>query len=339
MEWLKGGEQMAYYHILRQRRMDLNLTIEYVSSQTRLAPQYIQAIEEHNLDVFSDDFSFVRYFVHAYCDAIGVNWSVISQEVDADINDYARKRSMALSQAQRKIVKQMPNRSSVSKRKHSSHSRFQNRVSAISRNLQFRNRKNLQKLLLAGVALIVLAVGVSFWLDARSASQQAQQESQRQEELRQKEEETDRLAKQRQQERENQSLKFKIMDASTNVFQLSNVLETTKSFTVKIELPQESTVVIYKDDVPMDEDNVDTVYTDTFEQEIKVSEACRISIEIGNYVAKGTTITIADQTVTFDPTYWAQGMPATLYVDVVSNETATSQENQSTEETNYELTE
>ena len=58
--------------------------------------------------------------------------------------------------------------------------------------------------------------------------QQAQQESQRQEELRQKEEETDRLAKQRQQERENQSLKFKIMDASTNVFQLSNVLETTK---------------------------------------------------------------------------------------------------------------
>ena len=103
---------------------------------------------------------------------------------------------------------------------------------------------------------------------------------------------------------------------------------------MKIELPQESTVVIYKDDVPMDEDNVDTVYTDTFEQEIKVSEACHISIEIGNYVAEGTTITIADQTVTFDPTYWAQGMPATLYVDVVSNETATSQENQSTEETN-----
>ncbi len=330
---------MAYYHILRQRRMDLHLTIEYVSSQTRLAPQYIQAIEEHNLDVFSDDFSFVRYFVHAYCDAIGVNWSVISQEVDADINDYARQRSMALSQAQRKIVQQMPNRSSVSKRRHQSHSRFQKRVSAISRNLQFRNRKNLKKILIAGVVFIVLAMGISFWLDARSANQLAQQESQRQEELRQKEEETDRLAKQRQQEKESQALQFEVLDASTNVFQLSNVLETTKSFTVKIELPEESTVVIYKDDVPMDEENVDKVYTDTFEQDIEVDEACRISIEIGNYVAQGTTITIADQNVSFDATYWAQGMPATIYVDVVSNETATNQDSQDTEEANYEFTE
>ena len=109
MEWLKGGEQMAYYHILRQRRQDLNLSIEYVSSQTRLAPQYIQAIEQHNLDVFSDDFSFVRYFVHAYCDAIGVNWVVIKDEVDADINAYARQRSMALSQAQKKLIAQIIN--------------------------------------------------------------------------------------------------------------------------------------------------------------------------------------------------------------------------------------
>ena len=56
---------MAYYHILKERRTNLKLSIQDVSNQTRLAPQYIQAIEEHNLDVFSDDFSFVRYFVHA----------------------------------------------------------------------------------------------------------------------------------------------------------------------------------------------------------------------------------------------------------------------------------
>ncbi len=97
----------TYNQILRQRRMNLNLTIEDVSAQTRLAPEYIQAIEQHNLDAFSDDYSFARYFVHAYCDAIGVNWAVVQNEVDADISAYARQRQMALTLAQQRIVDEM----------------------------------------------------------------------------------------------------------------------------------------------------------------------------------------------------------------------------------------
>ena len=107
---------MAYYHILKERRTNLKLSIQDVSNQTRLAPQYIQAIEEHNLDVFSDDFSFVRYFVHAYCDAIGVNWQAIADEVDMDINEVAHQKDMALTMAQRRMVEQM---ASVQKRKRS----------------------------------------------------------------------------------------------------------------------------------------------------------------------------------------------------------------------------
>ena len=98
---------MAYYHILNERRTNLKLSIQDVSNQTRLAPQYIQAIEEHNLDVFSDDLSFVRYFVHAYSDAIGVNWQAISDEVDVDVNEFAHQRDMALTMAQRRMVEQM----------------------------------------------------------------------------------------------------------------------------------------------------------------------------------------------------------------------------------------
>ena len=98
---------MAYYHILKERRTNLKLSIQDVSNQTRLAPQYIQAIEENNLDVFSDDLSFVRYFVHAYSDAIGVNWQAISDEVDMDVNEFAHQRDMALTMAQRRMVEQM----------------------------------------------------------------------------------------------------------------------------------------------------------------------------------------------------------------------------------------
>lgn len=56
---------MAYYHILKERRTNLKLSIQDVSNQTRLAPQYIQAIEEHNLDVFRMIFLlFVILYMH-----------------------------------------------------------------------------------------------------------------------------------------------------------------------------------------------------------------------------------------------------------------------------------
>ena len=80
---------MAYYQILKKRRLDLNLSIQDIAIQTHLSPEFIRAIEENNLDVFSDDFSFVRYFVHSYADVIGVNWAVIAPEVDATISAYA----------------------------------------------------------------------------------------------------------------------------------------------------------------------------------------------------------------------------------------------------------
>ena len=99
---------MTYYQILKQRRIDLKLSIQDVAVQTRLAPEYIAAIEENDLDVFSDDYSFVRYFVHAYANAIGVNWEAISVEVDQTIKYHAHKKNMALTQAQRRIVENMP---------------------------------------------------------------------------------------------------------------------------------------------------------------------------------------------------------------------------------------
>ena len=40
---------MTYNKILKQRRQALQLSIQDISSQTRLAPNYIQALEENHL--------------------------------------------------------------------------------------------------------------------------------------------------------------------------------------------------------------------------------------------------------------------------------------------------
>lgn len=39
---------------------------------------------------------------------IGVNWAVIAPEVDATISAYAHARDMAITQAQRKMIENMP---------------------------------------------------------------------------------------------------------------------------------------------------------------------------------------------------------------------------------------
>ncbi|WP_289756838.1 helix-turn-helix domain-containing protein, partial [Faecalibaculum rodentium] len=99
---------MRYYEILKKRRTDLKLSIQDVSAQTRLAPEYIKAIEDNDLDVFSDDLSFVRYFIRSYCEALGVNWSMLQEEVDGSIKHYAHLRNMALTQAQKRMAASMP---------------------------------------------------------------------------------------------------------------------------------------------------------------------------------------------------------------------------------------
>ncbi len=80
---------MFYYQILKQRRLALNLSIQQVSQQTRLKPEYVQALEEHNLEIFKDQgLPYVPALVEGYCDAIGVNWNVIAQEVQEDVQSF-----------------------------------------------------------------------------------------------------------------------------------------------------------------------------------------------------------------------------------------------------------
>ncbi len=77
---------MFYYQILKQRRLALNLSIQQVSQQTRLKPEYVRALEEHDLKVFGKQgLPYVPALVKGYCEALGINWRVLAQEVQDDV--------------------------------------------------------------------------------------------------------------------------------------------------------------------------------------------------------------------------------------------------------------
>ncbi|MDE5757915.1 MAG: helix-turn-helix domain-containing protein [Allobaculum sp.] len=80
---------MVYYQILKQRRLALSLSIQQVAQQTRLKPEYVRALEEHDLNVFGDQgLPYVPVLVEGYCDALGINWNVIAQEVQDDVQSF-----------------------------------------------------------------------------------------------------------------------------------------------------------------------------------------------------------------------------------------------------------
>ena len=304
---------MAYYHILKERRTNLKLSIQDVSNQTRLAPQYIQAIEEHNLDVFSDDFSFVRYFVHAYCDAIGVNWQAIADEVDMDINEVAHQKDMALTMAQRRMVQQM---ASVQKKKKSSTKKkkswFQKHVSHTSSSLSTNQSQSIKVLVLIGiVGLCVLSV-INFGLRAISNQKLATQEALRQEQLSKKEQETNKLANQRQKAKEAEALVVEKMDGETNAYQLSNIQSDVKKLDLSITLPTKSKITLTKDGETINDDT--KVYTGTFTHSLELSENCTFEISIETY--SDNSITIDGKEISFDKTDWQEGEPAVITLQV-----------------------
>ena len=261
---------MAYYHILKERRTNLKLSIQDVSNQTRLAPQYIQAIEEHNLDVFSDDLSFVRYFVHAYSDAIGVNWQAISDEVDVDVNEFAHQRDMALTMAQRRMVEQMASvqktKKTTKKKKKSSLGWFQKHVSRTSSSLNANQTKIIKMLVLIGIIGLGVLSLVNVGLRSISNQKLATQQELREEQLSKKEQETNKLANQRKKAKEAQALVVDKISGETNAYQLSNIQSDVKTLDLSITLPTKTKITLKKNDETINDTS--KVYTGTFNQSL-----------------------------------------------------------------------
>lgn len=316
---------MPYYQLLKQRRLSLRLSIQDISSQTRLAPQYIQAVEENNLAVFNDDFNFIRYFIRYYCEAIGVNWNAIQPEVDANIAAYASNRTTKISDgtAENKITKTKKRASakkSKPKKKKKKDHPIRKRL-----NYAFNKSKNARYYRIGVLVLcVVLVLALINWGISYSANKSAQTaEAERQAELAKKEQETKKLAEQRQSSTTStDTIEMQATDKENNVYEVAGILTGSKSVDLTITMPEDSTVVVYKDDTLVSDSDTETVYSDTYTQSISVSSKCTIQVEIGTY--SNNKIKINGKSVTFNKTNWQKGEPAVLYFDIVKTLSDTS---------------
>ena len=317
---------MRYYEILKKRRTDLKLSIQDVSAQTRLAPEYIKAIEDNDLDVFSDDLSFVRYFIRAYCEALGVNWNMLQEEVDGSIKHYAHLRNMALTQAQKRMAAAMPVESSDSRVRRASRSNYENRVASASRSLS--RQKPRRKLSLKAViaAAVILCAGFGLWtaMSQMRASQAAQAEAAASQEARDKEAETARLAQLRRQEQGLDSQDQQETEPETPVQEdkttvSGNTVTVTSAFAsapqvqIEAKFSAPTTVWLTEEGAVL---NDTSQFTDSFSQTVTMQDAGTLLFQPA--IPEGMKLTVNGQTVNAQP---GESGEVIITIDVVRAQT------------------
>lgn len=87
---------------LKERRIELGYSIEEMSEKTRLTIKHIRAIEDGDIKYFNDDLSYLRYYLKSYCDALGVPFHQIKEQLNFSIQDYTMTfdKSMILQHEQ-----------------------------------------------------------------------------------------------------------------------------------------------------------------------------------------------------------------------------------------------
>lgn len=294
--------------------MDLKLSIQDVSSQTRLAPLYIEAVEEGHFDVFQEDTAFIRYFIHAYCDAIGVNWNMISEQVDQSIRLYAMQKEYQQTQTQQ--LAQTQQTQPLERRSRSQRNGFQKQLGHFKDRLRWTKKQWIQ----AGIITIVVIFGlftiVNFQLNRMAHKEAEIQAAKQKQELSEKEKQTELLAQQRKQEAEKEATEIMDISPGSNVYLISNVLEHGKQIQFEITLPVESNILIYKDNQLVTDEN--KVYKENFEKTFTLEDDCTFTLEIMNYAKN--EIYVNGKAVVFNETYWYEGQSAILEFTISSNE-------------------
>lgn len=73
---------------LKERRIEQALSLEEMSTKTKLSMIQLKAIEDGNISFFKDDLSYLSYFVRYYANALGIDYDELRSQVDNSITQY-----------------------------------------------------------------------------------------------------------------------------------------------------------------------------------------------------------------------------------------------------------
>ena len=80
--------------ILKEKRLELNYTLEDMSQKTKMSTVQLKAIEDGNISFFKEDLSYLSYFVRYYSNALNIDYNELRKDLDHTITEFTQTISI-----------------------------------------------------------------------------------------------------------------------------------------------------------------------------------------------------------------------------------------------------
>ena len=80
--------------ILKEKRLELNYTLEDMSQKTKMSTVQLKAIVDGNISFFKEDLSYLSYFVRYYSNALNIDYNELRKDLDHTITEFTQTISI-----------------------------------------------------------------------------------------------------------------------------------------------------------------------------------------------------------------------------------------------------
>lgn len=79
---------------LKERREELGFTLKQMSEKTRVPINKLQAIENGDLKFFENDFTYLKFYIRYYCNALHLDFEIFRDQLDLALDEFSNTTKM-----------------------------------------------------------------------------------------------------------------------------------------------------------------------------------------------------------------------------------------------------
>lgn len=79
---------------LKDRREELGFSLKQMSEKTKVPVNKLQAIEDGNLSYFDNDFTYLKFYIRYYCNALHLDFEIYRDMLDKSLDEFSNTSKM-----------------------------------------------------------------------------------------------------------------------------------------------------------------------------------------------------------------------------------------------------
>jgi len=100
---------------LKDRREELGFSLKQMSEKTRVPVNKLQAIEDGNLSYFENDFTYLKFYIRYYCNALHLDFDLYRDLLDKALDEFSNTSKMIKLSELNEIQDRVKDRTIISK--------------------------------------------------------------------------------------------------------------------------------------------------------------------------------------------------------------------------------